>query len=71
MHTKLIVIASALTLVAATALAQQTDPKVAGVGPQVTKEDCDRQAPAADAKMSKAEFDAACAKLRERTQKTQ
>ena len=72
MRIKTIAIASAFTLIAASAFAQTgtTDPK-GGVGASTpTKAECDagRQA---NSKMSKMDFDAACAKVRERKEKTQ
>ena len=61
---------AALTLVAATAVAQKstTDPK-SGVGPAgPTKAQCDS---GQMGQMNKKDFDTACAKMRERKEKTQ
>ena len=71
MRTKLLIAGVASALLAATAVAQQTtDPKT-GVGPAApTKAECDAGR-AANSKMSKTDFDAACAKVRERKEKTQ
>jgi hypothetical protein len=72
MRIKSLAVASALTLIAANAFAQTgtTDPK-GGVGAATpTKAQCDA-GHSAGSKMSKMDFDAACAKVRERKEKTQ
>ena len=72
MRMKMFVAACASGLLAASAFAQSTtDPKT-GVGPAgPTKAQCDAGHGTSKSKMAKKDFDTACAKMRERTQKTQ
>ena len=69
MRVKMIAAAWVLTLVAASALAQTTTDPKSGVGPAApTKAQCDSKQMG---KMNKKDFDTACAKMRERKEKTQ
>jgi hypothetical protein len=72
MTTKYTMAAIATVFLAATAVAQTgtTDPK-SGVGPNAPTDAQCTAGHNADSKMTKAEFDTACAKMREKKEKTQ
>ena len=69
MHMKTMAMLAALTLVAATAVAQKSSDPKSGVGPDApTKAQCDN---GQMGKLAKKDFDTACTKMRERKEKTQ
>jgi hypothetical protein len=71
MRMKLLAAACATALLAATAVAQKTtDPKT-GVGPSAPTDAQCKAGYKAGSKLSKSQFDTACAKMRERKEKTQ
>ncbi len=72
MRAKLTVAAIASAFLATAALAQSTttDPKT-GAGPNVPTDSQCAAGHNADSKLTKSEFDAACAKMREKKEKTQ
>lgn len=70
MRMKMVAAACATAFLAATAIAQSTDPK-SGVGPNAPTDAQCKAGFKTGAKWSKAQFDTACAKTRERKEKTQ
>ncbi len=72
MRMKPIIALSAISLFTVAAIAQSTttDPKT-GAGPNAPTDAQCNSGHTADTKLTKAEFDAACAKMREKKEKTQ